>query len=154
MHEELNDIHLLPCELVPDGGTGGVAVRPRAAVDQMDGAAFGRSLVVPVVVEAAVPAVQRSGQGGPLHLHVDPVAKRQHKRALLAQERGVSAEQQREGTYFLVITSCERQAGANMALNMKEDISQAVILSGYLIRGFSYGTSFSVFLSSMPRFWM
>lgn len=41
-----------------------------------------------------------------------------------------------------------------MALNMKEDISQAVILSGYLIRGFSYGTSFSVFLSSMPKFWM
>lgn len=76
MHEELNDVHLLPCELVPDGGAGGVAVWPRAAVNQMDGAAFGWSLVVPVVVEAAVPAVQCSGQGGSFNLHVDPVTKR------------------------------------------------------------------------------
>lgn len=126
MHEELNDVHLLACELVPDGGAGGVAVRPGAAVDQMDGAAFGGGLVVPVVVEAAVPAVQGSGQGGSFNLHVDPVTATQHKRALLAQERGGSAGL-RGRTYFLVITSCERQAGANMALKIREDFSRAVI---------------------------
>lgn len=91
MHEELDDIHLLACELVPDGGAGGVAVRPRAAVDQMEGAAFGGGLVVPVVVEAAVPAVQRSGQGRSFNLHVDPVTETQHKGGLLAQEPGGSA---------------------------------------------------------------
>lgn len=73
MHEELNDVHLLTRELVSDGGAGGVAVRPRAAVDQMHRAAFRRRLVVPVVVETAVPAVQRSGQGSAFHLHVNPV---------------------------------------------------------------------------------
>ena len=90
MHEELNDVHLLSCELVSDGGAGGVAVRPRAAVDQVHGAAFGRSFVVPVVVEAAVPAVQGSGQGGAFDLDVDPVTGTQHKRALLTHRRNVS----------------------------------------------------------------
>lgn len=90
MHEELNDVHLLSCELVSDGGAGGVAVRPRAAVDQMDGAAFGRSFVVPVVIEAAVPAVQSSGQGGAFNLNVNPVTGTQHKRALLAHRWKVS----------------------------------------------------------------
>lgn len=84
MHEELNDIHLLPCELISDGGAGGVAVWPRAAVNQMHRTAFRRSLVVPVVVEAAVPAVQRSGQGGAFNLHINPIARTQHKRALSA----------------------------------------------------------------------
>lgn len=82
MHEELDDVHLLPRELVSDGGAGGVAVRPRAVVDQVHGAGFGRRLVVPAVVEAAVPAVQRPGQRGAFNLHVDPVAAMQHKRAL------------------------------------------------------------------------
>lgn len=81
MHEELNDVHLLSSELVSDGGAGGVAVWPRAAVNQMYRAALGWSLVVPVVVEAAVPAVQRSGQGSSFNLHVSPVTKTQHKRA-------------------------------------------------------------------------
>lgn len=84
MHEELNDIHLLSCELVSDGGASGVAVWPWAAVDQMYRAAFRWSLVVPVVVEAAVPAVQCTGQGSAFNLHVNPVTKTQHKRALLA----------------------------------------------------------------------
>lgn len=61
MHEELKNVHLLPCELVSDCGAGGVAVRPWAAVDQMYWAGFGWSLVVPVVLEAAVPAVKGSG---------------------------------------------------------------------------------------------
>ena len=86
MHEELNDIHLLPCELVSDGGAGGVAVWPGAAVNQMYRAAFGRSFVVPIVVEAAVPAVQRSGQGGAFNLYVNPVTRKQHKRALSAHK--------------------------------------------------------------------
>ena len=77
MHEELNDVHLLSCELVSDCGAGGVAVWPRAAVDQMYGAAFGWRLVVPVVVEAAVPAVQSSWQGGAFNLHINPVTTTQ-----------------------------------------------------------------------------
>lgn len=84
MHEELNDVHLLSCELVSDGGACGIAVGPRAAVNQMYRAAFGRGLVVPVVVEGAVPAVQCSGQGRAFNLHVNPVARTQHKRALSA----------------------------------------------------------------------
>lgn len=88
VHEELDDVHLLPGELVTDGGAGGVAVRPRAAVDQVHRAAFGRSLVVPVVVEAAVPAVQRPRQGRPFDLHVGPVAGRQHKGALSSHKWG------------------------------------------------------------------
>lgn len=82
MHKKLNDIHLLSCELVPDGGAGGVAVRPGAAVDQVYGAAFGWGFVVPVVMEAAVPTVQRSGQGGAFNLHISPVTEKEHKRAL------------------------------------------------------------------------
>lgn len=73
MLEELNAVYLLSGELVSDGGASGVAVWPRAAVNQMHGAASGRSLVVPVVVEAAVPAVQGSGQGGAFNLDVSPV---------------------------------------------------------------------------------
>lgn len=74
MHEELDHVHLLARELVPDGGAGGVAVWPGAAVNQMDGAALGRGLVVPaVVLETAVPAVQGSGKGGAFDLNVDPV---------------------------------------------------------------------------------
>lgn len=74
MHEELDDIHLLSCELVSDGRAGGVAVWPWAAVNQMQRAALWWSFVVPVVVEAPVPAVQRPGQGGAFNLYVDPVA--------------------------------------------------------------------------------
>lgn len=82
VHQELDDVHLLAGELVPDCGTGGVAVRPRAAVDKVHGATFGRSLVVAVVVKAAVPAVQRPWQGRAFDLHVGPVAGRRHKGAL------------------------------------------------------------------------
>ena len=87
MHEELDDIHLLPRELVSDGGAGGVAVGPGTAVDQVHRAALGRGLVVAVaVVEAAVPAVQGPGQGRAFHLHVYPVAGSGHKRALSAHQ--------------------------------------------------------------------
>lgn len=130
MHEELNDVHLLSCELVSDGGTGGVAVWPRAAVNQVHRAAFGWSLVVPVVVvEAAVPAVERPGQGGTFDLHVHPVTTIQHKRALSAQKREIlylfvltntlGMRVRKSNTHFLVITSCDKQAGANMALKNK-----------------------------------
>lgn len=75
VHEELGHVHLLPRELVPDGGAGGVAVRPRAAVHQVDGAALhGGFAGLVAVVQASVPAVQRPGQRGPLHLDVCPVA--------------------------------------------------------------------------------
>ena len=87
VHKELNDIHLLSCELVSDSRAGGVAVRPRAAVNQMHRASFGWSFVVPAVVEAAVPAVQRSGQRGAFNLNVRPVAKTQHKRVLSAHRQ-------------------------------------------------------------------
>lgn len=87
MHEKLHDAHLLPCELVPDGRAGGIAVRPGAVVNQMHRTSFGWWLVVPAVMEAAVPAVKGSGQRGPFDLHVDPVAETQHKRALLAHSR-------------------------------------------------------------------
>lgn len=62
-------------------------MRPRAAVDQMQRAAprgWGLVLLVVVVavaavgvvvvLEAAVPAVEGSGQGGAFHLDVHPVA--------------------------------------------------------------------------------
>lgn len=90
MHKELDDVHLLASKLVPDGGTGGIAVRPRATVDQVHGATFGWSLVVAVVVEAAVPAVQCPWQGRPFNLHIGPVAGRQHKGALSVQKLGRS----------------------------------------------------------------
>lgn len=89
VHQELDDVHLLAGELVPDGGTGGVAVWPRAAVDKVHGATFRWRLVVAVVVEAAVPAVQRSWQGRPFDLHIGPVAGRQHKGALSVYKLGL-----------------------------------------------------------------
>lgn len=62
-------------------------MRPWTAVNQMQGAApHGLDLVVLVIVvamttvgmdvvlEATVPAVEGSGQGGPFHLNVHPVA--------------------------------------------------------------------------------
>lgn len=62
-------------------------MRPRAAVDQMPGATprwWGLVLLVVVVavaavdvvavLEASVPAVEGSGQGGAFHLNVHPVA--------------------------------------------------------------------------------
>lgn len=73
VHEELDDVHLLPGELVSDGGTGGVTVWPGATVDQMHRTSFWRGLVVPVVLQAAVPAVQSPGQRSPLYLNVYPV---------------------------------------------------------------------------------
>lgn len=73
MHEELDDVHLLPSELVSDGGAGGVTVWPRATVNQMHRTSFWWSLVVPVVLQATVPAVQGPGQRSPLHLYVYPV---------------------------------------------------------------------------------
>ena len=89
MHEELDDVHLLPRELVSDGGAGGVAVGPGAAVDQVHRAALGWGLIVSVaVVETAVPAVEGPGQGRALHLHVYPVAGGGHKRALSAHGNG------------------------------------------------------------------
>lgn len=60
---------------------------PRAAVNQMHRAAFGRGLVVPVVMETPVPTVQSSGQGGALNLHVNPVAETQHMGAVSAHTR-------------------------------------------------------------------
>lgn len=76
MHEELDDVHLLSRGLVSDGGAGGVAVGPGAAVDQVHGAALGRGLVVPAVfVKTAVPAVQSSRQRRSFHLNIDPVAE-------------------------------------------------------------------------------
>ena len=48
---------------------------PGAAVHQVDGAALQGGFVgLVAVVEASVPAVQRPGQRGPLHLDVCPVA--------------------------------------------------------------------------------
>ncbi len=82
MLEELDHAHFLSCQLVADGRAGGVAVGPRAAVDQMQRAApHGRGLVLlvivgavdVVVVEASVPAVEGPGQGGAFHLNVHPV---------------------------------------------------------------------------------
>ena len=76
MHEELDDVHLLASELVPDGGAGGVAVGPGAAVNQVDGTAFGGGLVVPaVVVETAVPAVKCPGKRSSFDLDIDPVTR-------------------------------------------------------------------------------
>lgn len=46
VHEELDDVHLLPRRLIPDGWARGVAVRPRAAVDQVHGTAFGGRFVI------------------------------------------------------------------------------------------------------------
>lgn len=46
MHEELDDVHLLPCELVPDSGARGVAVGPWTAVNQMNWATFQRGLPI------------------------------------------------------------------------------------------------------------
>lgn len=168
MHEELNDVHLLSCELVSDGGAGGVAVWPGAAVNQMHRAAFGRRLVVPVVVEAAVPAVQRSGQRGAFNLHVNPVTATQHKRALSAHEQRASNTNRplllilryTGHTHFLVMTSCDRHAGANMALklginNQSESMKKIILkLTSVYAEIGPYGTSLSVFLSSMPKFWM
>lgn len=75
VHQELGHIHLLPRELVPDGGARGVAVGPGAAVHQVDGAALQGSFAgLVAVVEASVPAVQCPGQRGPLYLDVCPVA--------------------------------------------------------------------------------
>lgn len=78
--QELDHAHLLSRQLVSYSRAGGITVRPRAAVNQMERAAPGvwglRLLVVVGVVvglEAAVPAVQRSGQGGALHMNVHPV---------------------------------------------------------------------------------
>lgn len=63
VHQELGHIHLLPRELVPDGGARGVAVGPGAAVHEVDGAALqGGFAGLVAVVEASVPAVQRPGQ--------------------------------------------------------------------------------------------
>lgn len=121
MHKELDDVHLLASKLVPDGGTGGIAVRPRAAVDQVHGATFGWSLVVAIVVEAAVPAVQCPWQGCPFDLHISPVAGRQHKGVLSLYKLGCTLTPDflqctTSMTHFLVMTSCERHAGANIAL--------------------------------------
>lgn len=75
VHEELGHVHLLPREPVSDGGAGWVAVRPGAAVHQVDWAALQRRFAgLVAVVEASVPAVKRPGQRGPLHLDICPVA--------------------------------------------------------------------------------
>lgn len=90
MLQELDHAHLLTRQLVPDGGAGGVTVRPRAAVDQMQRAASHRRRLVLLVVvvavatvdggivvdvlEAAVPAVKGSGEGCAFNLNVHPVA--------------------------------------------------------------------------------
>lgn len=93
VHEELGHVHLLPRELVPDGGAGGVAVGPGAAVHQVDGAALqGGFAGLVAVVQASVPAVQRPRQRGPLHLDVRPVAADRNpggaRSALLPPEAG------------------------------------------------------------------
>lgn len=83
MLQELEHAHFLSRQLVPYGRAGRVAVRPGAAVDQMQGASSQRrgpvlflavaAVEVQVALEAAVPAVQSSGQGGAFHLNVHPV---------------------------------------------------------------------------------
>lgn len=80
--QELDDAHLLSRQLVTNGRAGGIAVRPRAAVHQMQWATPGRgrpvgsfaAVDVVVVLEASVPAVEGSGQRGAFNLNVRPVA--------------------------------------------------------------------------------
>lgn len=79
-------------QLVSDGRAGRVAVRPRAAVNQMQGAPSHRgglvflvavaAVDVELVLEAAVPAVERSGQGGAFHLNIHPVSAEEWKKNL------------------------------------------------------------------------
>lgn len=85
--EDLGCAHLLACGLVVDGRARGVALGPRAAVHQVEGAAPGGrgpgspAAVAPVaavdvvaLLQAPVPAVEGPGQGGALHSEVYPVA--------------------------------------------------------------------------------
>lgn len=85
--EDLRGAHLLACRLVVDGRARGVALGPRAAVYQVEGAAPGgrgpgppaagapvAAVDVVALLQAAVPAVEGSGQGGALHTEVYPVA--------------------------------------------------------------------------------
>lgn len=63
VHKELRHVHLLPCELVPDGRAGGIAVGPGATVYQVEGAALhGGFAGLMAVMEASIPAVQCPGQ--------------------------------------------------------------------------------------------
>lgn len=85
MCEELNHVHLPSCQLVADGGTGGVAVGPGTAVDQVQRAATGRragaaaaaavAMVTEAVMKAAVPALEGTRQRRALHLYVHPVTE-------------------------------------------------------------------------------
>lgn len=62
VHEELDNVHLLSRRLVSDCRARRVAVRPWTAVNQVHGTAFGRGFVVSaVVLQTAIPAVERSG---------------------------------------------------------------------------------------------
>lgn len=85
--EDLRGAHLLARGLVVDGRARGVALGPRAAVHQVEGAAPGGrgpgspAAVTPVaavdvvaLLQAPVPAVEGSGQGSALHSEVNPVA--------------------------------------------------------------------------------
>lgn len=86
--QDLRGAHLLARRLVVDGRARGVALGPGAGVYQVEGAApAGRggpgppAAVAPVaavdvvaVLQAAVPAVEGSRQGGALHSEIDPVA--------------------------------------------------------------------------------
>lgn len=85
--EDLSGAHLLARGLVVDGRARGVALGPRAAVYQVEGAAPARwgpgppAAVAPVaavdvvaLLQAAVPALEGSGERGALHPEVDPVA--------------------------------------------------------------------------------
>lgn len=77
MSEELDDAHFLSGHLISDGRARRVAVRPRAAVDQVQRACARRramAAVVPeAVLEAAVPALQSARQRRALHVHIHPV---------------------------------------------------------------------------------
>lgn len=85
MSEELDDAHFLSGQLISDRRARRVAVRPRAAVDQMQRTCAWRRAVAAVVpetvLEAAVPALQRARQRRTLHVHVHPVTTERESRA-------------------------------------------------------------------------
>lgn len=85
--ENLDGAHLLSRHFVIDSRARGVAVGPRAAVDQMKRTtprrrglvflavvAYMAAVGVVALLQASVPAVEGSGKGGTFHLDIYPVA--------------------------------------------------------------------------------
>lgn len=85
--ENLDGAHLLSRRFVIDSWARGVAVGPRAAVDQMERTtprrrglvllavvAYMAAVGVVALLQASVPAVEGSGKGGPFHSDIYPVA--------------------------------------------------------------------------------